>query len=294
MNALRMSSLIPCLILVAATGCAPSLRVKVLEPSQVSLGAGKQLAVLQTEGRRSAREFVLQELGQQAMRGGYFQVRDRSEEGFLMSVAGRSVNFQGGAGDPMLTPQDVALRIDVLDWNASSDSHTDAKGVTTRSWRARVVLGVTAANAAGKAMLAEAEYVGDAHFEQSGRGASEQAAIEQAARNAIARLLWDVTPVYVTRDIRLDEDDKAQKSILEVAKQGNLVRATEDLRAYLAKDPSNATANYNLAVLLDATGEYDEALSLYSKAIQLSSKDYYVEMKAACARRQAAQMALSN
>jgi hypothetical protein len=294
MNAPRLLSLIPSLILLAATGCAPTLRVNVLEPSQVSLGAGTQLNVLQTGGRRSAREFVLQELGQQAMRGGYFQVKDRSEEGFNMNVAGRSVQFLEGSSDPLPTPQDVALRIDVLDWNANSDSHTNADGVTKSRWRARVVLGVTAANAEGKAMLAESEYVGEAFFEDTRHGGGEQLAIEQAARNAVARLLWDVTPIYVTKHIRIDEDDKAQQPILEVAKQGNLVRAIEELRGYLAQAPGNAVAHYNLAVMLDATGQYDEALSLYTKAIQLSSKAFYVQMKAECARRQAAQMALSN
>lgn len=45
--------------------------------------------------------------------------------------------------------------------------------------------------------------------------------------------------------------------------------------------------------MLDASGKYPEALELYTKAISLSSKDYYVSMKSECAKRLADQQALA-
>jgi Flp pilus assembly protein TadD len=55
----------------------------------------------------------------------------------------------------------------------------------------------------------------------------------------------------------------------------------------------NSAALANLAVLLDASGKYQEAVNLYTKAITLSAKDYDVDMKGECARRLADQQALA-
>ena len=293
MNLLRRAVLIPALALLAVTGCAPSLRVNVLEPSRVNLGAGKQLTVLQTEGRRSAREFVIQELGTYARQGGYYQVRDRSEEGITMKVAGRSVEFQGGTGAP-LTPEEIALRIDVLDWSANSDSHTDKKGRTSRVWRAKVAAGGDHGEPRRPRDAGRDRVRGSSLSSTTARAAGASSRPWRWRRVlALGRLMRDITPSYVTKHIRLDEDDKAQQPILEVAKQGNVTRAIDELRVYLEQNQGNAVAHYNLAAMLDATSQYDEALSLYTKAIQLGSKDYYVQMKAECARRQAASAALS-
>ena len=117
--------------------------------------------------------------------------------------------------------------------------------------------------------------------------------IELAAARAVQRFLADVTPRERTVRVRLDDDDPGQAKILETAEGGAIAQAAGDARRYLQAHPSNASAAYNLAVLLDAMGRYQEALDTYDRALSLGGKDYYLHARADCARRLANQQALS-
>ncbi|MCY1081206.1 tetratricopeptide repeat protein [Archangium lansingense] len=278
-----------------AVGCAPTLKVNVLQPARVNLGASKRLTVVQTEGRKGARDFMIDELTRQARGAGYFQVTDRSDEGIVVKVAGRSVQILNTGSGPAQGQDEIGIRIDVNDWDAEKKTEvikgTDSKGNATereeKFYEAKTVVSVTAFNTAGKALLAEEEY------EMVGRGEDKDGAIGNAARALVARILYDITPKYVTKAIRMDGDDKAQKPIIEVAEKGNVPQAITEMESYVQTNPQNSAALYNLAVLLDASGKYQEALDLYTKAISLSAKDYYVDMKAECAKRLADQQALA-
>jgi tetratricopeptide (TPR) repeat protein len=278
-----------------AVGCAPSLKVNVLQPARVNLGASQRLSIVQTEGRRGARDFLIEELLRQGRAGAYFQVADRSEEGIVVKPAGRSVQvLSSGTGAPQ-APDEVGLRMDVLDWDADQKSRMveekDKEGnVVEREvqyYEAKVAVSITLFNMEGKAALSEQEY------EAVVENAKKDGALEDAARTVVYRLLTDITPRYVTKYIRLDDEDEAQKPIIEVARNGNVPRAITEMEAYTQANPQSAAALYNLAVMLDATGRYEEALDLYTRAITLSSKDFYVSMKSECARRLADQQALS-
>lgn len=288
---MKLKSLMAVVALFAASGCAPKLYVNVLQPSPVNLGAAKQLSIMQTEGRRSARERVIQEIASRARSDGYFTVTDRSEEGITVKIAGRTVDVSQGKGGPQ-RPDEIGLRIDVLDWSANRDSQTtrDTKGreYTRTFYRANVLLGVTAFNQEGKTYLAEKEYRGEMSSD-----VSEDQAINAAAVVAVKSLLNEITPTYVQKAIRLDNDDDSQKPIIEMAKNGDTNRAMQEERAVVQKNPNSAPAVYNLAVLLDALGAYNEAIGYYDQAIKLVSKDYYVEMKTECAKRLADASALS-
>jgi hypothetical protein len=290
-----------------ATGCGPTLlQVRVMEPGEVNFGASRRLSIVETSGRRSAREQLITEIQSQARAGGHWQVTDRTEEGITVKVAGRSVNVTG-AKTPQ-APDEVFLKFDVIEWQSAPGTKTvqekvsvtkrDSKGKayqatetrekTVATIKGKALLGVTASDAGGRALLAETEYEG------TGDGASDSVAVSAAAKTVVARFLTHVTPRVVLANIRIDSDDKAQKPIIEVAKAGNLPRAVEEMRAYLAQSPSNPVAQYNLAVFLDASGQYKEALDYYTQAAQNSTKPYYTHSKADCAKRLANVEALSN
>jgi TolA-binding protein len=278
-----------------AVGCAPTLKVNVLQPARVNLGSAKRLTVVQTEGRKGARDFVIDEMTRQARGQGYFQVADRSDEGIVVKVAGRGVQIVNAGSGPAQSPDEIGVRIDINDWDAEKKTETvkgtDSKGNPTeredKFYEAKTVVSVTAFTSAGKAVLAEEEY------EMVARGEDKDQALGNAARALVSRILFDITPKYVTKYIRMDDDDKAQKPIIEVAKKGNVPQAITEMEGYVQGNPQNPAALYNLAVLLDASGKYQEAIDLYTKAISLSAKDFYVDMKGECARRLADQQALA-
>lgn len=288
-----MKSTLPLAVLLGAmSACAPRLYVNVLQPAPVNFGAAKKISIVQTEGRRSAREAVIIELVNQARGAGYFTVTDRSEEGIVVRIAGRTVEVGGGRGPPQ-APDEVGMRIDVNEWNANKDTQQtkDSKGnvVNKIIWVGRVVLSVTAFNASGKTFVTEKEYRGTYNHENS-----EDEAIAQSAERAVRALLEDFTPTYVQKAIRLDDEEEQQKPIIELARNGEVPRAIEEERGLVAKNANSAAAVYNLAVLLDSQGLYKEALPLYEEAIRLSPKDFYVENKSECARRLADAEALAN
>lgn len=275
-------------------GCGATLSVQAPVPATVNLGAARKLVVIQSEGRRSAREFVIQEAIAQCRSSGHFQAVDRTEDGIELKVSGRTARPQGKGVKQQ--DDEIFVRIDVVEWGATRDTTTtngvdkqgNANTQTVTTLTGRVLLAVTAATSDGKAILAEKEYKG------GGVGKDEDAVIQGAARQAVATFLSEVTPSFVEEKIPLDESDGRLESFIAVARKGNIALAIEEMKAYLKTQPDNPVALYNQGAFLDATNRFKEAIDHYTRAIQRSNKPMYVETKAACGRRLAAQEALAS
>jgi hypothetical protein len=276
---------------LGAGGCATTVRLSTLEPAPVNLGPTNRLAILQGEGRRSAREAVFQDLIETARTQGYFQAADRSEEGIRVKIAGRKVTVEGDNKGPQ--ENEAYLRVDVLGWDARRDTKeketTDKDGkkktVTAVTTTGKALLAVTLFDKQGRALLAEKEYEGK--FETEDKEMSEEAVIKSAGQKAVAKLLADITPTTVQRAVRMDDSDDGQKLFLKTAEGGSIAQAKADIEKYASANPNNSAAAYNLAVLTEANGDYAGALTLYDKAIKLGSKDFYAGARADCAKRKA-------
>ena len=62
----------------------------------------------------------------------------------------------------------------------------------------------------------------------------------------------------------------------EVARKGHWREALFRFEQALKMDPNNARAHNNLAVSLEATGDYARALAEYKKALDLAPSDNYI------------------
>ena len=284
------------LALALAPACTTTLAIRSMQPGTVPIGAAKHLVYVGGEGRRSAREFVGQELVQQCRSQGWFSFEDQSERGLSVRIAGRNATVEGGS--LALESDHAGLRVDVLEWNATSETEeqicTDVNGKQYverhQVTKGQALLAVTLFDPSGRALLAEAEYDGCATLPSD---APREQAIESAARNAIAGFLRDVTPVQVTTRVRLDDEDDGQAAFLETAANGGTAQAAQDLEAYFQRNPSSASAAYNLGVLKEALGDFRTALEWYDRALSLGGEDYYSKARAGCARRLDAAEALS-
>ncbi len=270
-----------------ATGCGASLQFSGWVPGNVSVGNSNRLVITDAEGRRSAREYTTIKLGKQAGNDGYFQTADRSES-VKMEITGREVSIVGdeeGIGDT-----DLYVRMDVLDWEADRDtkeeSYTDKEGnKRTRSVKiitGNALLQVTLSDENNRAILAEKEYEGNSvHTGDT----DKNTAIESAADNAIAMLLGDITPRTVRYSVKLDGSDKGIKDYIKGARKGAIKQSLDDIKGYVASNPNSAAAQYALAVMYDATGDYATALAEYDKAIALGGKPWYGDTRSSCAKR---------
>ena len=270
-------------------GCA-YLQVSVMDPANVNLGVGTDLSVVQTTGRPTRRDFIIDELERQSRAFGYFTVTDRQDEGIEMKIVGRDVRIEGEA--PEQHWAEIFVRLDLLEWAAYErgriETYRDDNG-NDRERRVdylvgKVVFTVSASNASGRALMVEEEYVGE-RWQELRSNPRDDEVISEAAEVAIARLLYDITPRLRTESIRIDTSDKDQRPIIELLREGALLEAEEQFRSFLKSSPENNVAKYNLAVCLDAQRRYQEALGLYDKALETQAPAYYAKSRAACARR---------
>lgn len=281
-----------------AASCATTIPIRSTQPGPVSVGAADHLTLVKGEGRRSARETVAQQLQNQARSGGYFSFEDRSEDPVFARVAGGRVVLEDPDG--LFTDgSKTGVKIDVLEW----DSERATQEVQTRDQTGKVItkqvpvhqgnvlVAVTLFDGNGRAYLSEKEYRGQ-HCSRDLDVTKEQV-VEQAAADCIGQLLADITPRQVTTRVRLDDDDPEQEPILATAKAGNVAQAAKDAEQYASANPDNPAAAYNLAVFLDAMGDYQRAMEWYDRAIRNGTKEFYVDARAQCARRLAAQESLS-
>lgn len=282
-----------------ATGCATTIPIRATQPGPVAIGSSTELVLVKGEGRRSARETVAQQIQGQTRAGGYFHVEDRSEDSLFARVAGGRVTLEDPEG-VFATPGKTGVKIDVLEWNSARateqvEERDKAGQKVTREvpvHQGTVLLAITLFDGSGRAHLSEKEYHG--RFSSRDLDVTKEQVVEQAAAQAVAELLADITPVQVTNRVRLDDSDPGQESILATAKAGNVAQAAKDAEQYARANPENPAAAYNLAVFLDAMGEYENALGWYDRAIKSGTQKYYSEARAQCARRMANQQSLAS
>jgi len=287
-------------VLVLPLACATggSVTVEGVEPALDDLGTTRHLVLLETVGRNSARRAIHRQVARQARATGYFTVQDRTREGHTVQVVGQRVDLDGGRRK--MPRGQAGLRVAVLEWR----SHREAQAVTREAddgdrytevvpfRHASVVLEVSLFDETGRALVAQQEFEGFAEGEVS--RLSRDIVLERAAREAVARFLEDVTPRWVKREVPLDTEDPGQAAIIEAANAGSISSAASAATRYVQQSPNNASAAYNLAVLLDALGDYEQALTLYDRALRLGGKEFYAEPRASCARRLAAREALAS
>ncbi len=261
-------------LLLLGTGCATTLKVSGWRPAPVPVGAARSLQVIRFVGTESGRERVVRQLVTQARAGGHFTAQDRSEDGAT----------QGG-GDVL------ALSLELVDLRATSNAalkDTTEHGVKTERLEGYFVgtagLRISAADPSGREVLSK-------RYDGRVEAGTEEDALEGAAKMAVFAFLTEVSPVQVDRYVKLDEDDDGQRDLLESAKRGELERAIEGLEAYSARAPENASAHYNLGLLLEAQGAYARALEHFQRAARASGKPLHRDAATACERRLAEQQA---
>lgn len=270
------------LCLWAAPGCHTTIPVRGYEPAPVSLGPVKTLSIVEIAGADGARKEIIDRFSDAVSSDGFYQLRDRTGEGLKLISTGTTATFDGGAPEP----GEAFVKINVKEWRSRREpvKVKDANGNEQTQYvpTAEVELTFTVAGASGEVLLNEKPY------RKSWLGNTEAQAVYLVTEWVVGQFLEEVTPEAKVWDLRIDDEDAGQSAIIEQAQAGKIAEAIAKTRAYLEAHPKQVAAVYNLAVYLDAAGEYAEALAKYEEAISRGAKPWYTQSKLDCEKRRMA------
>lgn len=295
MNSSRLArcALSPLLVVLWLGGCSPTLQIVSYQPGRIEPRGARALVLLEGEGLKEARVLAAQLVDGEAS-GTWWRVENRSDEGPRLVKANARAEIVGETRG--LRRDELWARVDVVEWDLDNitveEENEDGEVVPVPAVKAEVMLQAILADASGKILLDEQQYRGTVVVAEGAGGPSDP--LLEAARVAVSSLLDDISPQRRTDFIRLDDSDSGQKAVIQriVKAQIPLRDGERGLRRYLKKNPGNGVALYNLAVVLDAQGKHDEALTHYDESMQIAPRDYYRETRAGCARRAAARKAV--
>ncbi|MCK5235398.1 MAG: tetratricopeptide repeat protein [Deltaproteobacteria bacterium] len=284
-------------LLFFVSGCTPSVTLKMPVPAKYNYGSAKQLVVVEMTGKRSYRETVLDQFNEQARSSSWWQFEDRIDNGIKIRLKGSSAT----ANPESPQEGEIFVKVDMYGLDAVKGSEQikkkDTKGnyyyETRRFLQGQVSFGVTVMDVNGRALLAEREYEATSKV-YTNYGYDKDDAKEKAAENAVKKVLFDITPRFVNSYVTLDDEAEDLKPTIDLIKNGAYAVAADDLKRMMADQPMRSDIVYNLAVVTEAMGEFDQALDYYSKAMSLGSKPFYATSRANCAKRIEAQKALGS
>ena len=272
--------------LLAATlcACAPGIEVTRLQPSRFNLGSTRRVAVLQVTARPRAQAIVLTQLQEQIVNRRFYKLINAVNRGLSITVTAAGTNIDVGSIRQQVDA-DVYLNANVLRFDVRTTQHQETeydhgKKYQVAEYRpeAHVRINFQVVKANGEVLVLR-DYRGedDGAEYKAGESPSEsrEDLLEGAVRQAVAGFLGDITPRQVVEKIELDEDDPALKPGVNLASHGDLAGAEQAWRAVLAQNPNNAGAIYDVGVLLETRGDFDQAAANYKHAFELRPKSLY-------------------
>lgn len=105
--------------------------------------------------------------------------------------------------------------------------------------------------------------------------AGEPEAMARAAQRMARSFISDLQPYRVSIKVELDDEDSIVDPGLKLCEQGQFDAAYEAFADAVERSPRSAPALYNMGVLAESRGSYDEAESLVHRATELAPKPMY-------------------
>lgn len=290
------------LLLALATACAPAIQVSRLQPAPYNLGATRSVAVLDVRASRDDARLVWSELQHQVLDRGYFALHDAQASGLSFVVRPGMMRVEIASIRPRIAADAYVVahvhRIDFYEEShyerVDDDARDDRKEQRKRRGRlvmtphARATIEFQVVRQDGRVVVAET-YEG--HESGPSRGVHESLAvspeklIRDAVSEAVSEFLSDITPRRVVERIELDDDDRALVPGVKLAGKGDLAGAEQAWREVVRQNPRAAGAIYNLGVLLETRGEFDQAAEHYQRAFDISARPLYRRAGDALQRR---------
>lgn len=247
----------------ALGGCSgPGLDVSTWQPAAVAAPA-RVLRITDGNGSNEAVGAAVDAALALAGDDGWFAPVDDTRD--LLLVDGLSAHLDDGN----LSGDSLYLRMDVVDWYTEdkstvtwgTDENGNAVAVDAPAFTSHAHLRAVVADAAGRVLLQDD--VEGLHDEQ-GLG-DEEAGLRAATDDAVGEILAQITPQQTTDFVPFDDRNESERPILDRAR-ASLLGAIQGEDAFIRAHDALPAPRYNRAVMLDATGSFDDALDGYAAA----------------------------
>ncbi len=285
------------LVLVVLAGCATRAKMERHRPAAYNAGAARTLTLVQVTGRPDLQTLLTKTLRKEASRSDWWHFKDASNERIALfpnAESGRAMRGRAPVTD------EIFVRLDAYDatvFPEKTGDKDDPKDALppTEAGRGRMQVRFAATVVAGdrQVLMREQTYAGTVVGEINSRF-QRRRLVREAAEEGMEAFLDDITPRRVREGIVLDKEAEDMHPVAELVNQGRYAEAADRLKTMQARHPRRADIVYNLAVLADARGAYEEALALYERALQLGFKSFYTKSRDACKWRLQEREALSH
>ena len=236
--------------------CAPTLRVARPTPAVVDLGPrARVLSLVRVDGPADSPEVVVHTLKARAARQGYFQV-EAFTPGEAADVSGRR----------------AYVSLDVAEWSFASPQ---TKGGEAEP-QARVRLLTRVARSPTGPWSEPYETGGLVEGTEStsdiSRAGKSQLLVEASLR-AVDDMLRALAPRPRVEEVEIDVDSPLLQPGANAATRGDLEEAQASFESVHSRHPDLAAASYDLGLVLEALGRWEEAERLYADAVSKKPDD---------------------
>jgi tetratricopeptide (TPR) repeat protein len=147
-------------------------------------------------------------------------------------------------------------------------------------WHLRVRIEVIPANSPNAPCIASSTYWSKVH------ALNEGLAIARAADMVADRFLDDLRPSRICNVVQMDDTDPRVQTGIQLCECGQFDAAYSAFSDLAARAPDSPPVLYDLAVLKESRGEYDEAEALLLRATKMDPKGvYYIALERVRAAR---------
>ena len=236
--------------------CAPTLRVARPTPAVVDLGPrARVLSLVRVNGPADSPEVIVHTLKGRAARQGYFQI-EAWQPGEPVDTSGRR----------------AYVSLDVAEWSFASPQ-TKGGGAEPQA-RVRLLTRVsrTPEGPWSEPYETGALVEGTESASDVSHAAASQLLVEASLR-AVDDLLRALAPRPRVEEVELDVDSPLLQPGATAASRGDLDEARESFESVHSRHPDLAAASYDLGLVLEALGRWEEAEALYADAVSKKPDD---------------------
>jgi len=248
------SALAGLLLLLGA--CAPTLRVARPTPAVVDLGPrARVLSLVRVSGPADSPEVVVHTLKGRAARQGYFEV-EAFTPGEPPDASGRR----------------AYVVLEVAEWSFSAPQTKNGQAEP----QARVRLLTRVARTPDGPWSEPYETGGLIEGTESasdGARAAKSQLLAEASLRAVDDLLRALAPRPRVEEVEIDVDSPLLQPGASAATRGDLDEARDSFQSVHSRHPDLAAASYDLGLVLEALGRWEEAETLYADAVSKKPDD---------------------